>query len=169
LKETLNYNSPDIVEVSKCINNISSSTKELEKDETLNYKTNNEEIVLHNNSELIDISEIEDHVTEETLSSESVVIYKVNKPDFLGETQWSFKHGTRNINAKITDKKWLEDFQQGIQIVTPGDSLKVKDKICCKYNKHGSLISQTHEIVEVIEIIKKQKVEMLKLELYENQ
>ena len=41
----------------------------------------------------------------------SPMILAVRRPDYLGQTQWEFRHGKRTIRAKLIDADWLADFQ----------------------------------------------------------
>lgn len=100
----------------------------------------------------IDVESMEDLITEEELTSNSKMILKVKKPDYLGDSQWSFKHGTGSISAKITDQKWLNDFQDRKIDVRPQDSLVCMVKITVKYDYNYEVISTTHEVIEVIKI-----------------
>ncbi len=55
---------------------------------------------------------IEDLITSESIQSLSEMILKVKKPDFLGTSQWEFRHDNRTIIAKILDDDWLKRFQR---------------------------------------------------------
>lgn len=157
LDSTFNYAKPDILELAKTINEITETTEKLTDNEKLiikNSSNNFEE--LDNKCNKIDIEEVEKALTHEEINSETLVFYKIKRPDFLGDSQWEFKHGVKNIKVKILDEDWLEDFKNGKEIVVPGDSLKVKIKQNFKYNRNGYLISEKTEIIEVMAIIKNQ-------------
>ena len=102
---------------------------------------------------LISLSEIETALTDRTTMNESDAIYLIKKPDFLGDSAWQFKHGKRTIMAKIFDEEWLSNFKSGNIVVKPGDSLQVRIKQICKYNRHGMLLSETLDIIYVINVI----------------
>lgn len=90
---------------------------------------------------------------KEAMESESIMILKVKKPDYLGESKWEFRHGRRIIEAKINDLEWLNRFKKREIIIAPGDAVKAKVKIVEKYDYNGELISSKHIIQKVIEII----------------
>jgi len=100
----------------------------------------------------IDVESMEDLITEEELESNSKMILKVKKPDYLGDSKWSFKHGNGTISAKITHEDWLKDFQNRKIDVRPQDSLVCMVKITVKYDYNYEVISTTHDITEVIKI-----------------
>ena len=100
----------------------------------------------------IDVESMEDLITEEEIVSNSKMILKVKKPDYLGDSKWSFKHGTGTISAKITDLEWLKEFQNRKIDVRPQDSLVCLVKITVKYDYNYELISTSHEVTKVIKI-----------------
>lgn len=157
LDKTFNYSPPNILELARNINEITETTKKLSDNEKLIIKNDsNTSEELDNESTKIDIDDVEKALTAEEINSQTIVFYKIKRPDFLGDSQWDFKHGNKNIKVKILHDAWLEKFKNGQEIVVPGDSLKVKINQNFKYNKNGYLISEKTEIIEVIGIIKNQ-------------
>lgn len=98
-------------------------------------------------------SELEDLVTRETVSNETVMILKVRKPDYLGNTMWDFKHGSRSVPAKILHEEWLKDFQQRKIDIRPGDSIRAKVKTEVKYGHDFEVIGYNYDVLEVQEVI----------------
>lgn len=96
---------------------------------------------------------IEDLIAKETLSSESEMLLKVKKPDYLGESMWDFRHGTSVISASILDKEWLEKFQSRKVDVRPQDSIRVRVEISHKYDQNGDLITTHYTILKILEVI----------------
>jgi hypothetical protein len=99
-------------------------------------------------------NEIEDLLTKETLSNTSLMILKVKKPDYLGNSQWEFKYDKRTIFVKISDADWLTSFQQRKQDVRPGDSIKGTVKIDVKYGYDMNVINTHYEIIKVDSIVR---------------
>ncbi|MDP8228611.1 MAG: hypothetical protein P9M15_04075 [Candidatus Electryoneaceae bacterium] len=89
----------------------------------------------------------------ETLSSSSIMILKVKKPDYLGESQWEFRHGRSKMDVKILDTDWLMDFQSRKFDIRPGDSLRGEVRTELKYGYDQELIGTNHYLDKVIEII----------------
>ncbi|MBC5864636.1 hypothetical protein [Flavobacterium turcicum] len=156
VKETFNYAEPNLIELAKSINEIKNSTDDLNGNEGF-ILTNSDEKpseIMKSGGEKIDIEAVEKFLTKEELVNNYEAFYKIKKPDFLGDSQWDFKHGTKSIKVKILHQEWLDQFHKGENVVLPGDSLKVKIKQTNKYNQNGYLISEKIEIIEVLEIRK---------------
>jgi len=157
IKDSFNYAEPSILDLAKNLNEINDAVSKLGDDEKFvikNSKSLTEEI--SKGTEKINLEDVENALTTEEIKSENIVYYKIRRPDFLGDSQWDFKHGNKSLKVKILHEEWLDDFQKGKVIVVPGDSLKVKIRQNFKYNKNGYLISEKTEIIEVLEIKKNQ-------------
>jgi hypothetical protein len=94
---------------------------------------------------------IEDLLTQRVIPNKTREILKVKSPDFLGESQWKFQLD-KIITARILDKKWLNDFQLGLELIHPGDSIEVMMTSKKKYDVDMNLIGESYEINEVIQI-----------------
>jgi predicted house-cleaning noncanonical NTP pyrophosphatase (MazG superfamily) len=157
IDKTFNYAEPDTLELAKSINSIKSACEGLVGNESFTIESANKEIKgLKPGAKLIDIEEVENALTEQEIINESVQYYLIKKPDFLGESSWVFKHGSKSVTAKIDHIEWIEKFHKGLIPVVPGDSLKVKVRQTSKYNRNGYLISDKLEIIEVMNIINNQ-------------
>ncbi len=154
LTETFNYAEPDLLKLAKSINSINDSTDKLNGNESFELKSNNKEVKeISSGTPKIDIEAVEEALTEKEIVNESEMIYLIKKPDFLGESAWNFKHGTKSVTVKILHQEWLEKFHSGQVPVVPGDSLNVRVRQTSKYNRNGYLISDKLEIIEVINVI----------------
>lgn len=154
LKESFNYADPDILKLAKTVNTINSSTENLNKDESFELKSANKEVKeIKSGTPKIDIEAVEQALTDNEIINESELFYLIKKPDFLGDSAWNFKHGTKSVTVKILDQEWLDSFHSGKEIVVPGDSLQVLVRQTSKYNRNGYLISEKLEVVEVKNII----------------
>lgn len=154
LNDSFNYAEHDILKLAKTINKINDSTKELNNDESFEVKSKNKEVKqIKSGNEKIDIEAVEEALTENEIVNETEMIYLIKKPDFLGDSAWSFKHGNKSASIKISHIEWLEEFHSGKIVVVPGDSLKVRVKQSSRYNINGYLISDKLEIIEVIDVI----------------
>lgn len=154
VSESFNYAEPNLIDLAKSINEIKNSTNDLHQNEgfILTNSDENPSAIMRNGSEKIDIESVEKFLTKEELVNNYETFYKIKKPDFLGDSQWDFKHGNKSIKVKILHQEWLDQFHKGEIVVLPGDSLKVKIKQTNKYNQNGYLISEKIEIIEVLEI-----------------
>lgn len=157
IKDSFNYAEPNILDLAKNLNEINEAVSKLNDDEKFIIKDSKNDIEeISKGTEKINLEDVENALTTEEIKSESIAFYKIKRPDFLGDSQWEFKHGNKTLKVKILHEEWLEDFKKGKVIVVPGDSLKVKIKQNFKYNKNGYLISEKTEIIEVLEIKKNQ-------------
>lgn len=154
LTESFNYAELDLLKLAKSINSINNSTDKLNTNESFELKSENtvvKEIVAGTNK--IDIEDVEEALTENEIVNESEMFYLIKKPDFLGDSAWNFKHGTKSVTVKILHQEWLEEFHSGKVLVVPGDSLNVLVRQTSKYNRNGYLISDRLEIIKVISVI----------------
>ncbi len=71
------------------------------------------------------MSDVEELLTREVIPSQTVLILKVKKPDYLGTSKWEFvfEHA---IEAKILDVDWLVRFQNRREDVRPGDAIRAE-------------------------------------------
>lgn len=88
-------------------------------------------------------------VRETITSPPSPMILAVKRPDYLGASQWEFRHGKRSIKGRIEDRKWLEDFQGRKVDVRPGDALRCKVKHEVSYGYDNEVVSETYVVVDV--------------------
>lgn len=134
------------------IDDINKSLQYLDKGDSATYQTGTNSATFNLSLDL-SAETLEDLLTVETIENDAIMILKVNKPDYLGDSMWTLKHENKTINAKIVDKNWLLSFQQRKVDVRPGDSLKCNVHITVKYGKDMSVIRTIHEIREVIKTI----------------
>lgn len=154
IDETFNYADIDTLKLAASINQINGSTENLTNVESFELKSKNKEVkAIKSGAPKIDITAVEDALTDREISNENEAYYLIKRPDFLGDSAWSFKHGNKSITVKILHQEWLDNFQSGKIIVLPGDSLKVQVRQTAKYNRNGYLISEKLEIIEVKDII----------------
>jgi hypothetical protein len=92
-------------------------------------------------------------LTKEKLSNESVMILKVKRPDYLGESRWDFKLGDHPLQAKILQADWLADFQSRRIDVRPGDALRARVRQTISYGYDAEVISESWEVLEILEVI----------------
>ncbi len=104
-------------------------------------------------------------LTRESLTSNSVMILQVKKPDYLGDSKWEFRHGTRNFTAKITDEAWVRKFQSRQIDIRPGDALKVEAEAVVAYGHRGEVVGQTTTVLKVFEVVGAEVSPQIRLEI----
>jgi len=102
-------------------------------------------------------------VTSEALKSTNVMILKVKKPDFLGDSQWEFKFDGRILPAKIADGAWLSEYQAGHVPINPGDAVRASVETVIRYGFDREVVGKEHTILKVLEVIPDPKGEQQRL------
>jgi hypothetical protein len=92
-------------------------------------------------------------LTQDISTAETVLLLKVKKPDYLGQSRWLFHQDGHPIEASLDDKEWLSAFQNREIVVRPGDSLKarLKTEIRKGYDKED--ISVRYSVTKIIDVI----------------
>ena len=96
---------------------------------------------------------IRDLLTQEVKESVSDQTLLVKKPDYLGQSMWSFRYQTHSIDAKILDTEWLDSFHTQRVSLQPGDALRVTLREVFYYGHYGEIVSAHYEILKVIDVI----------------
>jgi hypothetical protein len=145
------------------IQKISQSLSHLTEGDRANYVVPDEPVSEFNLTFYIAPESIDDLLAKETLTSESEMLLKVKKPDYLSESMWDMRHGTGVIQVRISDNEWLERFQNRRIDVLPGDSLRAKVQIINKYDTDNELISTHYDATKILEVISAPNHEQLDL------
>ena len=157
------YSSPNRRKLLLHIERLSASLTYLQKDDRVYYETPEEKVEMNKEFNIVPET-IDQLLTRETLSSTQIMILKVKKPDYLGESQWDLRHGTRVISVKIRDYEWLDRFQSRQIDVRPGDSLRAEVEIKLMYGYDNEVVNTQFEIAKVIEVLRTPKPEQLQLD-----
>ena len=96
---------------------------------------------------------IQDLLTKEIITSTPVMILKVRRPDYLGESMWEFRHEGHPFPAKLLAVEWLRRFQDREVEVRPGDALRAKVELRVHYGYDGEVVNTHRSILEVLEVI----------------
>lgn len=91
--------------------------------------------------------------SEQELSNDIDMVLVIRKPDFLGNSQWQFRHGKASLSAPIHDEEWVDEFRRGVHPIKPGDALRVRVRFEYSYNMNGDLEDQKVSIIKVYSII----------------
>lgn len=140
-------------QILESIRDISASLSHLAEGDSARYIAPNEPEATFNLTFNLAPDSIEDLIVKETLSSESEILLKVKKPDYLGESMWEFRHGASTISASILDKEWLGNFQSRIIDVRPQDYIRARVETSHKYDRDGELVATHYSICKVIEVV----------------
>jgi hypothetical protein len=97
---------------------------------------------------------ISDLLTREAITTPSVMILKIKRPDFLGDSKWDFRYAKSPFPAKIAHQEWLDEYREGKIPLAPGDALKAEVETTVKYGFDGDVIDTQHTILKVLEVIR---------------
>lgn len=101
------YTPIDSADLIDGIDRINKSLKSLDKRDKAKFITKEDTASFNLELEFAP-KQIEDLLTKETLESKSVMILKVKKPDYLGDSKWDFKYYSHSIQVKILDLDWIK-------------------------------------------------------------
>lgn len=152
IKVLPDYSEPNTENLLLDINDIRSSLAHLEENDTATFQSD-QGISSFNKRMDISTEIIQEYLTSEIIINKGEKILKVKKPDYLGSSMWAFKYQNRSIDAKITDEKWLKQFQSNDIDVSPGDSIRAFVKEEVSYGLNTEVIHIQFEIIQVLEII----------------
>jgi hypothetical protein len=99
--------------------------------------------------------ELLDALTEaEVLENRSETILQVKKPDFIGNSMWELRHGSRTFPAKIAHEEWLSEFQNREIALRPGDAIRAVLETRVAYDEFGNVLTIHYVVTQVVEVIK---------------
>jgi len=139
------------------------NTSSLEKNQHIGYISQYGGVKIRDDLKVISSSEIEEILTKNILENEIIMILKVKKPDYLGESMWELRHEDKAIAAKIVDKEWLKKFQNKKIAVGPGDSLKADVKIKVMYGYDNEVVGTSYAITKVHDVLRVEVQKQLEL------
>jgi hypothetical protein len=132
---------------------VSSALSRLGPGETAEYETTEGKVSVNPAFRLTD-EEFEQLLTAETIISISLMILKVKKPDYLGESMWEFRHEGRSVQARVEDIGWLRRFQNREIDVRPGDAIRASVRVEVKYGFDGDVVAKHHIIERVDDVLR---------------
>ena len=147
------YHPPKIEGLLESMKQISSVVKGMGPNDKMAFVDANGNALTISGDFDIPLNTMEDMITREVTSAESIMLLKVKQPDFLGEAQWKFKFGTKLIDAKILDEEWLRDYHSRKFVLQPGDSIRARIHCEVAYGYNNEPIRERYEVQKVIDIL----------------
>ena len=122
--------------------------------------------VAFNLASRIDIDDIESIVAGavEEYVVQSMVGF-IKKPDYLSNSMWELRHGTKSIGAKIEDVEWLDAFQMRRVDLRPGDAIKYQMRVELIYGYDNELVREKYYVERVHEILANHQYEQTNIYL----
>lgn len=139
--------------LAKNISALNKTFSSLTVNEKIKFTQDSEEIELGYNP-TYSFDNFKEEISENIFTSESKMILKIKKADYLGMSQWEFKD-TKGyiIKACITDEEWLKAFQNNTINAQPNDSLDCLVKITTMHAEQGKVIDVSYEITKVNRVV----------------
>lgn len=139
--------------VAQPLDSIQRVKRQFKSDEVLTITLGKDEYNVDLGETWLPSEHMDDVDTEQELSNEVDMVLVIRKPDFLGKTQWQFKHGKTRFTAPIEDDDWLRAFYGGEHPLKPGDALRVRVRSTYRYDEKGDLKDSDEVIVKVMNVI----------------
>ena len=134
------------------IDKYQSAINELQPGDKLSYLYENSQLPLNTNFNIV--ADVRDELlTKETKVSQSEMILKIKKPDYLGKSKWEFKYDKKIIEAKVEDLEWIKKFRNREIVFYSGDAIRAIVEITTKYDADYEVLSIKYSILRVTEII----------------
>lgn len=134
------------------LRDVSNATRRLTDRDTASFQSSVGSARFNGNLAISDEA-IRDLLTREIKESVSNQTLLVKKPDYLGQSMWSFRYQTHAIDAKILDTEWLDSFHAQRVSLQPGDALRVTLREVFYYGHYGEVVSAHYEVLKVIDVI----------------
>lgn len=147
------YSPPPRADFLKNISFIGESVATFRKNDHIYMEIPGKQKITINSNFRLPQNNIEELCAGDKITNTYDMILKVRKPDFLGNTQWIFRHGNNNFDAKILDLEWLDNYRHRKIAVFPGDSLKVTIESTCVYDNNGELLNSKNSIIKVLTVL----------------
>ncbi|MHB1630287.1 MAG: hypothetical protein ACYCVB_18275 [Bacilli bacterium] len=132
---------------------ITSSLNYLGDGDSATYESPTTGIVPFNRALRVESGELTELLTTRRVTNDDEMIFKVKKPDFLGESMWEFRHEGHPIEAKIADAIWLTQFHENGAGVLPGGALRALVRIELSHDMENEALPTRYTVLQVREVL----------------
>jgi hypothetical protein len=140
-------------------------TNKLKEKELLEYKSQAGNAFIQKGI-FINKPKILSELGQRTIINETTEILKIKKVDLLSEDpKWNFLQGKKNLNAKMLDKNWLEDFHNRKVTIKPEDALMVTLRTTHTYTPNFDDKKTDCEVIKVLSIISPDSENSIQMEI----
>lgn len=141
------------------INELGIEGRKLKKDEYFEYKSKAGYARI-GNSNSVNMPKLLYELGGQTLEQRRIETLKVKSLDLLSDkASWKLIRQGKQIEVKILNKEWLDDYHNRKIIIQPNDYLKVDLKIMYTNNSNTLKPVVSYEALKVIEVIPPDKME----------
>lgn len=148
-EEFPNIFSLDRQRLMKGLSSIGKATEELHEKDTVYIELQNISRPINKNFSFSE-NEAKSLLAEKTDIFSGTGTFTIKKADFLGNSMWDFILDGKTVSAKMRDQYWIDKFHHRKEAVYPGDGLRCKYTVAIFYDKHGHLIDEKYEILEIL-------------------
>jgi len=150
IKHIQDHMPPSIQELSEITKKVESAKQILLPTDKIAFMSKDEKPIDFDLSVRWSDEELSDLAIKETTKFEKMPITLiVKRPDYLGKSKWDFRHGKKQITAKIEDLGWLNEFQSRKVDIRPGDALRCLVTIEHKYGFDNELAEEEYTVTKV--------------------
>lgn len=136
------------------INKINSALEPLNETDKASFVVRPGEEVEFNLTLHIAPETIEELITANRREFVATLILKIKKPDFLGASQWDFRHGKDSFTAKMLDETFLDDFHERRVVLSPGDAIEAIVHTEVLYGFDNEVVITHNSVEKVLSVIK---------------
>lgn len=152
INKNSNYKPQNKINLAKNVKTITTSTKDLNNNDRLILPHKVEPISIVKLNSKIDIAEITKELTTNEIETPLKLNLQAKIVDFIGQSKWKFKYNEQTVEAKIFDDRWLDDFHQRKEILSPGDLIEVDALMLEKFDYYGNSIDKEYSIIKIRDI-----------------
>ncbi len=150
VKRLPDYYTPPLSRLASSVLKIDEAKKKLDQSDRLVFRSRGREVEI-STSITWSPEELNEVLSEELVSSvPGRAKLVIKKPDFLGRSKWHMRYKGRTIRVKMSDEKWLFEYQLGnVGHIDPGDALEVDLKVEQRKDHRGNVIEEKFIVTKV--------------------
>jgi hypothetical protein len=145
--------------VLNAINEIGIEGRKLKKLEYFEFKSKAGNAKVQRDSN-INMAKLLYELGNETFEQQRIEVLKVKSIDLLSDkARWKLIRQEKQIDVKIMDKEWLENYHNRKVVIQPNDYLKLELKIIYSTNSNSLNPIVNYEVLRILEVIPPEKFE----------
>jgi len=146
------YQPPSKALLVRSITDIGCALRPLQQGDSAAFETQAGDRVEFNLTVKIAPESLNELLVQESLAHDEELILLVKKPDFLGDSQWEFKHET-TFEAKVQDADFLTRFRRNEIRLHPGSAVRALVHVEVAYGYDREVVSRKFHVMKVLEVI----------------